>query len=147
MWHLNLEHVSGPIEVNAVYDPLHQKYVRYLFQWKLRHFCPSFSNVLPLLRKAWTAMGINQKNLKRIDVACNSNGLRQVWRNSFWFEMIDFALLDFFVRIFRKNSRFHLVYSLEGHILPQRFYIGSKKYNPTQIAHMVKYFSWFAKYK
>ena len=34
MWHSNWEHVSGSIEVNAVYEQLHQKYVRYLFRIK-----------------------------------------------------------------------------------------------------------------
>ena len=42
MWHSNLEHVSGSIEVNAVYEQLHQKYVRYLFQIKV---CVTFDHL------------------------------------------------------------------------------------------------------
>ena len=70
MWHSNWEHVSGSIEVNAVYEQLHQKYVRYLFQIKA---CVTFDHTF-LERLCW-------KGFPTLDFLAKSDGY-QSRRNS-----------------------------------------------------------------
>ena len=66
MWHSNWEHVSGSIEVNSVYEQLHQKYVRYLFQIKA---CVTFDHPLQLWIFSLKVMVINLEVLK-LDFEC-----------------------------------------------------------------------------